>query len=75
MRAWGITGTNGKTTTTWILAEFLGADPSRKVGYVTTVEVFDGAFVNFLRGMATPEGIEYIDTLLHGRRTPFMNKN
>ena len=32
------------------------------------VEVFDGAFVNFLRGMATPEGIQYIDTLLHGRR-------
>ena len=32
------------------------------------VDVFDGAFVNFLRGMATPEGIQYIDTLLHGRR-------
>ena len=31
------------------------------------VDVFDGAFVNFLRGMATPEGIQYIDTLLHGR--------
>jgi len=25
MRTWGITGTNGKTTTAWILAEFLGA--------------------------------------------------
>ena len=33
MRIWGITGTNGKTTTTWILAEFL------KAAYVTTVEV------------------------------------
>ena len=33
MRFWGITGTNGKTTTAWILAEFLGA------GYITTVEV------------------------------------
>ncbi len=42
MRIWGITGTNGKTTTTWILAEFLAADPGRRVGYVTTVEVFDG---------------------------------
>lgn len=33
MRIWGITGTNGKTTTTWILAEFL------KAAYITTVEV------------------------------------
>lgn len=33
MRVWGITGTNGKTTVTWILAEFLRA------AYVTTVEV------------------------------------
>lgn len=33
MRVWGITGTNGKTTTTWILSEFL------KAGYITTVEV------------------------------------
>lgn len=31
------------------------------------VEVFDGAFVNFLRGMATPEGIDYIDNQLHKR--------
>ena len=53
MRTWGITGTNGKTTTTWILAEFLGADPRRKVGYVTTVEVFDGAR-RFSTGYTTP---------------------
>ncbi len=33
MRIWGITGTNGKTTTTWILADFLHA------AYITTVEV------------------------------------
>ena len=32
MRIYGITGTNGKTTTTWILAEFL------KAAYITTVE-------------------------------------
>ena len=25
MRVWGITGTNGKTTTTWVLAELLRA--------------------------------------------------
>lgn len=33
MRIYGITGTNGKTTTAWILAEFLRA------AYITTVEV------------------------------------
>lgn len=33
MRVWGITGTNGKTTVTWILSEFL------RSAYVTTVEV------------------------------------
>ncbi len=32
------------------------------------VDVFDGAFVNFLRGIATPEGIEYIESLLHDRQ-------
>lgn len=31
------------------------------------VEVFDGAFLNFLRGIATLEGIEYIDKLLKQR--------
>ncbi|MBO7721952.1 MAG: UDP-N-acetylmuramoyl-L-alanyl-D-glutamate--2,6-diaminopimelate ligase [Kiritimatiellae bacterium] len=39
MRFWGITGTNGKTTTTWIAAEFMAADPARRCGYLTTVEV------------------------------------
>ena len=42
MRFWGITGTNGKTTSVWIFAEFLNATPGRKCGYITTVEVFDG---------------------------------
>ena len=42
MRFWGITGTNGKTTTAWIFAEFVGAAPGRRCGYITTVEVFDG---------------------------------
>ncbi|MCR5413313.1 MAG: UDP-N-acetylmuramoyl-L-alanyl-D-glutamate--2,6-diaminopimelate ligase [Kiritimatiellae bacterium] len=53
MRVWGITGTNGKTTTTWILAGFMNADPSRKCGYVTTVEVFDGKD-RFSTGYTTP---------------------
>mgnify|MGYP004630513607 CR=1 FL=1 len=53
MNFYGITGTNGKTTTTWILAEFLNACPGRKCGYVTTVEVFDGAR-RFYTGYTTP---------------------
>ena len=53
VRVWGITGTNGKTTTTWILAEFLRADPSRRVGYVTTVEV-DTTVRKVYTGYTTP---------------------
>ena len=29
MRVWGITGTNGKTTTAWVFAEFVNAVPGR----------------------------------------------
>ena len=47
MRVWGITGTNGKTTTTWILSEFL------KSAYVTTVEV-DTLERKFSTGYTTP---------------------
>ena len=53
MRHWGITGTNGKTTTTWIAAAFINADPSRKCGYVTTVEVNTGTR-QFYTGYMTP---------------------
>ena len=53
MKFWGITGTNGKTTTTWILAAFLEADPARTCGYVTTVEVFDGKD-RYYTGYTTP---------------------
>ena len=53
MRFWGITGTNGKTTTTWITAEFINADPTRKCGYVTTVEVNTGTR-RFYTGYTTP---------------------
>lgn len=52
MRIWGITGTNGKTTTTWILAEFL------KAAYITTVEVNTLAR-KFYTGYTTPP----LDTL------------
>lgn len=47
MRIWGITGTNGKTTVTWILAEFL------KAAYITTVEVNTTRRV-FSTGYTTP---------------------
>lgn len=53
MRFWGITGTNGKTTTTWIAAAFISADSTRKCGYVTTVEVFTGTR-RFYTGYTTP---------------------
>ena len=53
MNFYGITGTNGKTTTTWIFAEFLNAAPGRKCGSITTVEVFDGAR-HFSTGYTTP---------------------
>ena len=48
-----MTGTNGKTTTTWVFAALLNADPARKCGYVTTVEVNTGAR-RFYTGYTTP---------------------
>jgi UDP-N-acetylmuramoyl-L-alanyl-D-glutamate--2,6-diaminopimelate ligase len=53
MKFWGITGTNGKTTTTWILAEFINATAGRRAGHITTVEVFDGKN-RFQTGYTTP---------------------
>ena len=53
MRFWGVTGTNGKTTTTWIAAEFINAASGRKCGYVTTVEVNTGTR-RFYTGYTTP---------------------
>jgi UDP-N-acetylmuramoyl-L-alanyl-D-glutamate--2,6-diaminopimelate ligase len=52
MNIWGITGTNGKTTTAWVFAEFLRAG-GRKCGYVTTVEVDTGTR-RFSTGYTTP---------------------
>ena len=48
-----MTGTNGKTTTTWIAAEFINAAPGRKCGSVTTVEVNTGSR-RFYTGYTTP---------------------
>ena len=53
MRFWGVTGTNGKTTTTWIAAEFINAAKGRTCGYVTTVEVNTGTR-RFYTGYTTP---------------------
>ena len=53
MRFWGVTGTNGKTTVTWIAASFINAAKDRKCGYVTTVEVNTGAR-RFSTGYTTP---------------------
>ena len=53
MKVYGVTGTNGKTTTAWVFAEFVSACPGRKCGYVTTVEAFDGAR-RFSTGYTTP---------------------
>jgi len=52
MKIWGVTGTNGKTTTVWVLAEFLRA-AGRRCGYVTTVEVDTGSR-RFSTGYTTP---------------------
>ena len=53
MKFFGITGTNGKTTTAWILAEFLNAAQGRMCGYITTVEAFDGRSRSYT-GYTTP---------------------
>ena len=53
MRFWGITGTNGKTTCTWIFAEFVNACAGRKCGYITTVEAYDGKD-RYYTGYTTP---------------------
>ena len=51
MRIWGVTGTNGKTTTAWVLGEMLGGDTA--CGHVTTVEVWTGRR-RFSSGYTTP---------------------
>jgi len=53
MRFWGVTGTNGKTTTAWVFAAFVDACAGRKCGYITTVEAYDGAR-RFATGYTTP---------------------
>ena len=51
MNIWGITGTNGKTTTAWVLGELLGGESM--CGHVTTVEVWTGKR-RFSSGYTTP---------------------
>ncbi len=49
IKVWGITGTNGKTTASWILGEFLG-----NTGLVTTVETHTGRRI-FASTSTTPD--------------------
>ena len=51
MKIWGITGTNGKTTSAWVLGEMLGGESV--CGHVTTVEVWTGRR-RFYSGYTTP---------------------
>ena len=51
MKIWGITGTNGKTTTTWVLADFLNA------AYITTVEAWT-LKKRFSTGYTTPPYVQ-----------------
>ena len=51
MNVWGVTGTNGKTTTAWVLGELLGGEA--RCGHVTTVEVWTGRR-RFSSGYTTP---------------------
>ena len=51
MNIWGITGTNGKTTTAWVLGDMLGGESI--CGHVTTVEVWTGKR-RFSSGYTTP---------------------
>ena len=51
MKIWGVTGTNGKTTTAWVLAELLGGE--EVCGHVTTVEIWTGRR-RFHSGYTTP---------------------
>lgn len=51
MDIWGVTGTNGKTTTAWVLGELLGGEDV--CGHVTTVEVWTGKR-RFSSGYTTP---------------------
>ncbi len=51
MKIWGVTGTNGKTTSTWVLGELLGGESA--CAHVTTVEIWTGAR-HFYSGYTTP---------------------
>ena len=77
MKIYGITGTNGKTTTTWILGEFLragcrGAAASRPTGLVTTVEVRTGTRA-FSSGYTTPPLKALKEILAEMRRNGLVN--
>jgi UDP-N-acetylmuramoyl-L-alanyl-D-glutamate--2,6-diaminopimelate ligase len=53
----GVTGTNGKTTTTFLIKQLLEADGKRRVGLIGTVEYAIGA-EKFPATHTTPESLE-----------------
>ena len=54
MRLFGVTGTNGKTTTTYLLDAIMSAEPARRVGVIGTVETrWPGATLE--SGLTTPD--------------------
>ncbi|NUN69931.1 MAG: UDP-N-acetylmuramoyl-L-alanyl-D-glutamate--2,6-diaminopimelate ligase [Bacteroidetes bacterium] len=53
----GVTGTNGKTTTTFLIKQMLEADPKNKAGLIGTVEYAIGA-ERFPATHTTPESLE-----------------
>ena len=66
MRIWGITGTNGKTTTVWMLAEIFRA-AARPAAYVTTVEA-DTLVRRFHTGYTTPPLPALLDIFAEAQR-------
>ncbi len=53
----GVTGTNGKTTTTFLIKQMLEADPKNKAGLIGTVEYAIGS-EKFPATHTTPESLE-----------------
>ncbi len=57
MKMIGVTGTNGKTTTTFLIKQLLEADPNNNVGLIGTVEYMIGA-ERIPATHTTPESLE-----------------
>ena len=67
MRFYGITGTNGKTTSAYLLRNILRKDPARKVGMVGTI-VYDTGGREIAADRTTPSPFELQGLLAEMRR-------